>query len=64
MQNSGCRSYDPSAEYDLEYRFNVIEEKEPDGFDNTNSAFKFNYLCNIDLCNSNAIATKVSVSLN
>jgi len=57
----GCASKDSNGDYDLEYRFNVIEEIEDSGIDNSASALKYFYLCNTDNCNSDDHVVKVSL---
>jgi hypothetical protein len=48
----GCVVDDPSEDYDIEYRFNVIEEISDQGTDNSAKSFKLKYLCKINFCNS------------
>ncbi len=55
-----CVEADPDAEYDLEYRFNMIQEMGDLGIDNSAKALKIFYLCQIDLCNNDETAEKVS----
>lgn len=46
-----CVSYDSSLMYDIEHRYNVIEELANGGEDNSGRAFKLKYQCKKDLCN-------------
>ncbi|CAF2163921.1 unnamed protein product [Rotaria magnacalcarata] len=56
---NGCFDGDSNEIYDLEYRFNMIEEIASDGFYSVHDAFKIYYLCNTDLCNNDDIVEKV-----
>jgi hypothetical protein len=56
-----CTIEDSDIEYDLEYRFNVIEEMKESGTDNSAEALKCFYLCKTDVCNSNENFKKVSL---
>ncbi len=56
----GCTTEDSSGDYDLEYRFNVIQEILDSGIDNSAKALKCFYLCNTDHCNSEENFLKVS----
>ncbi|CAF4361158.1 unnamed protein product [Rotaria sp. Silwood2] len=47
------------VQYDIEYRFNIIEEISNYGIDNSHNAFKFFYLCNSDFCNNDGHVVKV-----
>ncbi|CAF1200572.1 unnamed protein product [Rotaria sordida] len=58
LQKSCAMNYS-DIQYDIEYRFNIIEEIANDGFDNSHSAFKFFYLCNSDFCNNDGNIVKV-----
>ncbi|CAF3904546.1 unnamed protein product [Rotaria sp. Silwood1] len=46
-------------QYDIEYRFNIIEDISNYGIDNTHEAFKFFYLCNSDFCNNDGNIIKI-----
>jgi hypothetical protein len=58
--SKGCTTEDPTAPYDLEYRFNVIENMTNFGTDNSAKAFKSSYVCKTDYCNSDNQFQKVS----
>jgi len=57
----GCTSEDSTLSYDLEYRFNIIEEISDHGIDNTAPALKCFYLCNTHSCNSDDNFVKVGL---
>jgi hypothetical protein len=56
-----CTTADSDGEFDLEYRFNLIQEISDIGIDNSAKSFKCTYLCKTDLCNSEDNFMKVSL---
>ncbi len=56
-----CTSEGSTSWYDLEYRFNIIEQISDSGIDNSAPALKCFYLCNTDTCNSDDNFGKVGL---
>jgi hypothetical protein len=59
----GCAIDDPDEEFDLEYRFNLIQEIADSGTDNSAKSLKCIYLCKTDLCNSEDNFVQVSLKM-
>jgi hypothetical protein len=47
-----CAAEDPTSPYDIQYRFNIIEDIASHGTDNSAESLKCSYLCKTDHCNS------------
>jgi hypothetical protein len=59
--DQACTTQDPNAKYDIQYRFNIIEEIASHGIDNSAHALKCFYLCKTDHCNSHDNFENVSI---
>ena len=57
----GCVNENSKPKYDLEYRFNVIDEMENSKIDISAKALKCYYVCKKNLCNSDANFVRVSI---
>lgn len=51
----------PSKAYNLEYRFNQVDETEDGADDESEVALKCIYSCNRDKCNSDKVYSEVSL---
>jgi hypothetical protein len=56
----GCFTHSTGGDYDIEFRFNEIEDMESAGSDTAEKAWKLYYLCRRNSCNSSHFIDQVS----